>query len=138
MSLIRRLFLISELHTNYAKMASTADFRSPRSSDQRRFRQASGHHPRTSDQATGYSCNQHRTCVRCTLFRFDKRTLTTERLLSFSHTGKTPDWDMHTQTHSATAVVLNTAPTLGYDACTLQSFQRPTLSSQGLFKASCF
>ncbi len=44
-----------------------------------RFWQASGHHPRTSDQATGYSCDQHRTCVRCTLNRFDKQTLTTDR-----------------------------------------------------------
>ncbi len=36
MSLIRRLFLVSVHHTNYAKIASAADFRPPRSSDQRR------------------------------------------------------------------------------------------------------
>ncbi len=94
MSLIKRLFLVSELHMNYAKMASAADFRSPRSSDQRRFWQASGHHPCTSDQATGYSCDQHRTCVRCTLCRCDKQPLTqqTERfslsLLYFPTRGK--------------------------------------------------
>ena len=78
MSLIK---LVSEHHTNYAKIFSAPDFRSPCCSDQRRFRQASGHPPRTSDQATGYSCDQHRACVRCTLYCCDKRPLTrqTER-----------------------------------------------------------
>ncbi len=92
-------------------------FRSPRSSDQRRFRQASGHHPRTRDQATGYLCDQHCTCVRCTLYRCDKRSLTrqTEQFsivwLPFPTRGNAR-LDMHTQTHSTTAVT--TYPTFDF------------------------
>ncbi len=127
-------------------MASAADFRSQRSSDQRRFRQASGHHPRTSDQAisAGFSCDQ-----RCMLYRFDKRPLTrqTERFFTiaalFSHSGKTPDWDTHTQTHSTTAVSTYAAfdfrdSSRGFVFSTLQSFQRSTLFSKAYLKRLAF
>ncbi len=50
--------MVSGHHMNYAKIASAADLWSPRSCDQRQFRQASGHHPYTSDQATCYLCNR--------------------------------------------------------------------------------
>ncbi len=110
-------FLVSEHHTNYMKIASAADFRSPRSSDQLRFWQASGHHPRTSDQATGYSCKQHRKCMRCTLYRCDKRSLTgqTERFFHYrwvvSHPRK-HDWT-RAHTHCATAVTITPPSTSG-------------------------
>ncbi len=106
-------------HTNYAKIASAADFRSPHSSDQLRFLQASGHHPRTSDQATGYSCDRPRTHA----IAYDKRSLTDRQRFSlslgcFPHKEK---WlDTHTQCDSCDDERRFRLP--GYDFCMVQPF----------------
>ncbi len=120
-------------------------FRSPRSSDQRRFRQASGHHPRTRDQATGYLCDQHRTCVRCTLYRWQAITDTTDRQRFSLSLGCFPPKETRldtTHTQRDSCVVERHFDFQGYDFWTVQPFQRFTLFSEAylacLIKASCF
>ncbi len=114
---------------NYAKIASAGDFRSPRSSDQRRFRQASGHYPRTSDQATatratGLARTQSLSDHGQTDSDFDYRWV-------FSHTRKSKTG--HAHTHGATAVMTYAA----FDFRD-SSFQCFTLFSEAALKASCF
>ncbi len=56
----------------------------------------------------------------------------------FSHTGKTPDWDTHTQTHSTTAVSLNAASDFWIHLQHAPVFPALHAIFEGLFKASCF
>ncbi len=106
MSLIKWLFLVSELHTNYAKMASAADFRSPSSSDQRRFGRlpVTIHAVVTKQQATRANNTAH--CC-------DKRTLTRQTDSDFQYRcslfplRENTRLDMHIQTHSAAAVTID-------------------------------
>ncbi len=127
MSLIKRLFLVSELHTTYAKMALAADFGSPRSSDQRRSgRLLARPHMRvlhafasTSESLTRQTDSDFH--YRCSFFPLGENT----RL------------DTHTQ-HNSCDDRRTPPSTSAFVFGTLQSFQRSTLFSRGLFKASCF
>ncbi len=106
-------FLVSGHHTNYAKIDSAADFRSPRStSDQRRIRQASSHHPHTSDQATGYSCDRPRTHAIAKWSLTDRHWFSLSLGCRFPHE-ETQDWTRthtHTHTHTARQLCRRTLP----------------------------
>ncbi len=106
-------------------MASAAVFRSPRSSDQQR----SG---RLLVRPTPHMRALHALSLR------QAKTDTTDRqrfslsLLFFPH-GENTRLDTHTQTHSATAVSLNTTPTSGIRHLYAPACQRLTLTFCGRF-----
>ncbi len=123
-------FLVSELHTYYAKIASAADFRSPCSSDQRRS-------SRLLMRPTPHMRALHALSLR------QANTDTTDRAIFtiaalFSHTGK---HQTGTRTHRHTARQLcrwTPPPTSGFVFSTLQSFQRCTLFSKVYLKLRAF
>ncbi len=100
----------------------------------------------TKQQATRATNTAH--CVRCTLCCCQATTDTTDRQTDsdfhyrcslFPHGEKTKLGHAHTDSQRDSCVNRRTPlPTSGFVFNTLQSFQRSTLFSQGLFKASCF
>ncbi len=122
--------MVSELHTNYTKIAAAADFRSPRSSDQRR----SGRllvRPTPHVRALHALSLRQANMTRQTDSDFHYRC-------SFVPHGENTRLDTHTQTHIATAVMTHAAS--DFRIC-LQYAPVPSALHaifKGLCKASCF
>ncbi len=103
MSLISQLFLGFWAHTNYAKMASAADFRSPRSSDQRRSgRLLITIHALVTKRfwQASRATNAARFVAVTSDHWHDRQSDFSLSLLFFFHSGKTLNW---TRTHRHTA-----------------------------------
>ncbi len=101
------------------------------------WQQTSGHHALvTNGDPAGFSCDQHRTCVRCTLYRCQANIDTTDRAIFtiaalFSHTGKHQAGHTYTQRDSCDDRRMPPS-TSGF--VPFQPFQRFTLFSKAYLK----
>ena len=98
----------------------------------------------TNGDPAGFSCEQQRTCVLCMLYRCQAITATTDRQSDFHYRcslfplGESTRLDTHTQTHSVTAVSMNTASISGIRLQYAPVFPALHAIFKRLFKASCF